>query len=57
MQKLKQREITIIYFTTEIKEIFAVSDFVSILKKGKSKKSRKVSELEYNELALLLMGK
>lgn len=57
MQKLKQKEITIIYFTKEIEEVFAVSDFVSILKEGQNKGTRKVSEIEYNELALLLMGK
>jgi len=57
MQKLKQKGITIIYFTKEIEEVFAVSDFVSVLKEGQNKGTRKVSELEYNELALLLMGR
>jgi len=57
MQKLKQKEITIIYFTKEIEEVFVVSDFVSILKEGNNKGEMKVSELEYNELALLLMGR
>ncbi|TDO91332.1 hypothetical protein DFR79_10980 [Halanaerobium saccharolyticum] len=57
MQKLKQKGITIIYFTKEIEEVFAVSDFVSVLKEGQNKGTRKVSEIEYNELALLLMGR
>lgn len=57
MQKLKQKGVTIIYFTKEIDEVFVVSDYVSILKEGVNKGSRKVSELEYNELALLLMGR
>lgn len=57
MQKLKKKKITIIYFTKKIEEVFAVSDFVSILKKGENKNEYIVSELEYNELALLLMGK
>lgn len=57
MQQLKQKGITILYFTKEIEEVFAVSDFVSILKKGINDGVRKVSDLEYNELALLLMGK
>lgn len=57
MQKLKKKGITIIYFTKEIEEVFAVSDFVSVLKEGKNEGSRKVSELEHNELALLLMGR
>ncbi|RAK05458.1 hypothetical protein C8C77_12938 [Halanaerobium saccharolyticum] len=57
MQQLKQKGITIIYFTKEIEEVFAVSDFVSVLKEEQNKGTRKVSELEYNELALLLMGK
>lgn len=57
MQQLKKKGITIIYFTREIKEIFAVSDLVSVLKDGKNKGTKKVSESEYNELALLLIGK
>ncbi|MFN2341200.1 MAG: hypothetical protein ABR547_08015 [Halanaerobium sp.] len=57
MQKLKQKGLTFIYFTKEIEEVFAVCDFVSVLKEGENKTVRKVSELEYNELALLLMGR
>ncbi len=57
MQQLKQKGITILYFTKEIEEVFAVSDFVSVLKEGQNKGTRKVSEIEYNELALLLMGR
>lgn len=57
VKQVKKKGITIIYFTKEIKEVFAVSDYVSVLKEGKNKCRQKVSELEYNELALLLMGK
>jgi len=56
MEKLKAKGITIVYFTQEIKEVFTSSDYVSILKDGKNKGEYKVSQLEYNELALLLMG-
>ena len=57
MQKLREKGITIVYFTKEIEEVFATSDFVTVLKDGKNKGSYQVSELEYNELALLLMGR
>jgi ABC-type sugar transport system ATPase subunit len=57
MQKLKQKGLTFIYFTKEIDEVFAVCDFVSVLKEGENNTVRRVSELEYNELALLLMGR
>lgn len=56
-KKLKERGITIIYFTREIEEVFTVSDYVSVLKNNQENKNLKVSDLEYNELALLLMGK
>ena len=56
MKKLKEKGITIVYFTQEIEEVFKTSDFVSVLKDGKNKGRYKVSELEYNQLALLLMG-
>ena len=57
LKKLKERGITIIYFTREIEEVFDTSDYVSILKVDSGNKNFKVSDLEYNELALLLMGK
>jgi ABC-type sugar transport system ATPase subunit len=57
MQKLKEKGLTFIYFTKEIDEVFAVCDFVSVLKAGENNTVRRVSELEYNELALLLMGR
>lgn len=57
LKKLKAKGITIVYFTQEIKEVFANSDYVSVLKDGQSKGEYRVSQLEYNELALLLMGK
>ena len=55
-KKLKEKGITIVYFTQEIEEVFKTSDFVSVLKDGKNKGTYKVSEIEYNQLALLLMG-
>ena len=57
MRKLKQKEITVIYFTKEIEEVFTTSDQVTVLKDGKNKGTKKVSDLEYNQLALLLMGR
>lgn len=57
MQQLKKKEFTIIYFTREIDEVFASSDHVTILKDGKNKETKKVSESEHNELAILLMGR
>ncbi|MFW6229617.1 MAG: ATP-binding cassette domain-containing protein [Halanaerobium sp.] len=57
MQKLKEKGFSILYFTKEIEEVFAAADRVSVLKDGKNKSTAQVSELEYNELALLLMGK
>lgn len=57
MQKAKEKGFTIIYFTKEIEEVFSAADFVSILKKDRNNERKKVSELEYNELALLLMGR
>lgn len=57
MQKLKKKGITIIYFTKEFEEVFQTSDYVSILKEEANREVYEVSELEYNELALLLMGK
>jgi len=56
LKKLKAKGITIVNFTSEIKEVFISSDYVSVLKDGQSKGEYKVSQLEYNELALLLMG-
>lgn len=56
MEKLKEKGITIIYFTKEIKEVFASSEYVSILKEGENRGNYRVSELEYNQLAVLLMG-
>jgi ABC-type sugar transport system ATPase subunit len=57
IKKLKEKGITVVYFTQEIKEVFTSSDYVSVLKDGKNMGEYKVSNLEYNELALLLMGK
>jgi len=57
MQKLKQKEISIIYFTKEIEEVFKTSDQVTVLKNGRNIGTKKVSDLEYNKLALMLMGK
>lgn len=57
MQKLKQKQITIIYFTKEIEEVFASSDQVTVLKEGSNKGTKELSDLEYNELALMLMGR
>ena len=57
MQKLKQQEISIIYFTKEIEEVFHTSDLVTVLKDGRNRGTKSVSDIEYNELALLLMGK
>lgn len=57
MQLLKKMDITIINFTREIDEVFVVSDMVTILKNGQNKSTKKVSESEYNELALLLIGR
>ncbi|MGM0500462.1 MAG: ATP-binding cassette domain-containing protein [Bacillota bacterium] len=56
LKTLKAKGITIVYFTQEIKEVFASSSYVSVLKNGQSTAEYKVSQLEYNELALLLMG-
>ena len=56
LKKLKAKGITIVNFTSDIKEVFISSDYVSVLKDGQSKGEYKVSQLEYNELALLLMG-
>jgi ABC-type uncharacterized transport system ATPase subunit len=57
MQILKKNEITIIYFTKEIEEVFSSSDQVTVLKEGKNVGTVEVSDIEYNELALLLMGR
>jgi ABC-type branched-subunit amino acid transport system ATPase component len=57
MQKIKRKETAIIYFTKEIEEVFNTSDLVTVLKDGRSKETEIVSDLEYNELALLLMGR
>lgn len=57
LKKLKIKGITIIYFTDEIEEVFIVSDYVTILKNNPENNTFKVSDLEYNELALYLMGK
>ena len=56
MEKLKEKGITIIYFTKEIEEIFASSEYVSVLKDGENRGNYRVSDLEYNQLAVLLMG-
>jgi len=57
MHILKKNEITIIYFTKEIEEVFSSSDQVTVLKEGKNAGTVEVSDIEYNELALLLMGR
>lgn len=57
MQKLKDKGVAIINFTKEIEEVFSTSDLVTVLKDGRNNGTKKVSDLEYNELALLLMGR
>jgi ABC-type sugar transport system ATPase subunit len=57
MRKLKQKEITVIYFTKEIEEVFKTSDLVTVLKDGRNRGTKSISDIEYNELALLLMGR
>ncbi|SIQ38889.1 ATP-binding cassette domain-containing protein [Halanaerobium kushneri] len=57
MQELKQKDFTIIYFTKEIEEVFNTSDTVTVLKDGRNNGTQKVANLEYNQLALMLMGR
>jgi ABC-type sugar transport system ATPase subunit len=57
MKKLKQKSISIIYFTKEVEEVFTASDQVTVIKEGRNRGTKKTSDLEYNELALMLMGR
>lgn len=57
LKKLKEKDITVVYFTKEIEEVFLSSNFVTVLKDGENKGDFRVSDIGYNKLTLLLMGK
>lgn len=57
IQKLKQSGISIIYISHHLQEIFQIADQVTILRDGKYIATKKVTEVDENDLVSLMVGR
>ncbi|TVQ41061.1 MAG: ABC transporter ATP-binding protein [Spirochaetaceae bacterium] len=57
MRNLKQQGTTIVFITHKIKEVLAISDRVSVLRRGKLMGTRNTAETNHRELAEMVVGR
>ena len=56
VHRLRERQVAIIYISHNLNDIFAVSDRILVLERGRKAGERKASETNDNELVKLMMG-
>ena len=56
VHRLRERQVAIIYISHNLNDIFAVSDRILVLERGRKAGERKASETDDNELVKLMMG-
>ncbi len=54
--RLRERQVAIIYISHNLNDIFAVSDRILVLERGRKAGERKASETDDNEVVKLMMG-
>ena len=56
IRKIKKREISVLYISHRMDEIFDIADVVTVFKDGKCMGTRQVSEITKNELITIMSG-
>ncbi len=57
MRRMKQNNLTIIYISHRLDEIFEIADRVTVLQDGRYQGSRRIKDISKNELVTMMSGK